>query len=152
MTSRFTRLAAETREQLLADLRRDEGFRGEPYADHLGHPTIGYGCLLPISQPEAETLLQGRADGILLQLDHDLRRVHGIELSELPETAKRALGNMAYQLGIPRLRKFRRMFAAIRDGHWLAAEEEALDSRWAKQTPARAKRVAALLASAGSTT
>ena len=42
---------AETAE-LVADLKGFEGFRGDVYADAAGHPTIGYGTALPLSEAE----------------------------------------------------------------------------------------------------
>jgi lysozyme len=62
-----------------------------------------------------------------------------------PEEIQRALGNMAYQLGISGLLKFSKMLEALKNGQRELASIEALDSSWAKQTPARAKRVAKLI-------
>jgi len=28
---------------LIEDIKIEEGFRGDPYNDHLGYPTVGYG-------------------------------------------------------------------------------------------------------------
>ena len=53
--------------------------------------------------------------------------------------------SMAYQMGVGGLLKFRKMLAAIEDNDWPEAEKQALDSRWAKQTPDRAKRHAEIL-------
>ena len=52
---------------------------------------------------------------------------------------------MGYQMGVSGLMRFRRMWAAIRRFDWTEAHREALDSLWAKQTPKRAREVAALL-------
>ena len=54
--------------------------------------------------------------------------------------------SMAYQLGVDGLAEFKNMLAAIKDERWQEAETHALDSLWAKQTPARAKRHARVLA------
>ena len=53
-----------------------------------------------------------------------------------------ALREMAYQMGVPRVMGFKRMLAALERKDWQRAADEALDSRWAEQTPARAQRVA----------
>ena len=37
-----------------------EGFRGEPYDDTTGNPTIGYGTKLPLTEAEGELLLRHR--------------------------------------------------------------------------------------------
>ena len=51
---------------------------------------------------------------------------------------------MAFNLGGPRLAGFRRMRAAIAGNDCNRAADEALDSRWARQTGRRANETAAL--------
>ncbi len=60
---------------------------------------------------------------------------------ELPEEMQHVLVNMAFQLGQTGLSKFKNFKTAIEDYQWQRAAEEMLDSRWAKQTPARAQRL-----------
>ena len=55
------------------------------------------------------------------------------------------LESMCYQLGIAGFRKFKNMISAIDIGDWGEAAKQALDSRWAKQTPKRAERHAEVL-------
>jgi lysozyme len=50
---------------------------------------------------------------------------------------------MCFNLGMPRLRQFRNMLAALEAGDFETAAREALDSRWAGQVGARAERIAA---------
>ena len=56
---------------LLADLKRDEGFRGRPYRDGEGFLTIGYGTLIEegITEAEAATLLASRLADIVAELE-----------------------------------------------------------------------------------
>jgi lysozyme len=63
----------------------------------------------------------------------------------MPEDAKQALANMAFQLGLSRLLKFRKMLDALESRDYERAADECLDSLYAKQVPARANRVAALM-------
>jgi lysozyme len=83
-------------------------------------------------------------------LENDISRIVG-ELdagfpwwNKMPEPAQRGLANMAFNLGVPRLRGFSRMLAALKDGYFDAAATEALDSQWADQVGERANRIAAL--------
>ena len=46
-----------------------------------------------------------------------------------------------FQLGGPRLRKFKKMIAAINDSNWDEAAAQMEDSRWYKQTTNRATRL-----------
>jgi lysozyme len=50
---------------------------------------------------------------------------------------------MCFNLGIARLRGFKKMLAAMQAGDVETAAKEMLDSTWAKQVGARAHRLAA---------
>lgn len=132
--------------QLRDDLIRDEGWRPHAYQDHLGYWTIGYGFLV-----------DARRGGGLPQhvADKWLHSIISRKMDELdtripwwrqqPEEVQRALANMAYQLGVNGLLNFRRMLAALERGDRDEAARQALDSKWAQQTPSRARRVVALI-------
>ncbi len=136
-------------DDLKADLKRDEGCVLHAYQDHLGFWTIGYGRLIDeqrggrISQDEAELLLENDIARVIDGLD---RLVPW--WNTLPAPARRALANMAFQLGLNGVSRFRKMLAALERQDFETAAREALDSRWATQTPNRAGRIAALYRSA----
>lgn len=125
-------------------LRVAEGFRGMPYADTLGKPTIGVGTLLPLTEDEAMLLALCRGGDSRIEL-HAAMTARGIEWSGFSGTLYGALLDASFQLGVPRLMLFRRMWAAIGNEAWNEAADEALDSRWAKQTPRRAQALATAL-------
>ena len=52
---------------------------------------------------------------------------------------------MAYQMGVTGLSKFKNMLTAVELGDFDEAANQALDSRWARQTPERATRHAEML-------
>ena len=52
------------------------------------------------------------------------------------------LMDMAFNMGVPRLLKFKRMWAAIYEGEFDTASKEMLDSRWAVQVGARSQKAA----------
>lgn len=125
---------------LIADLKLDEGLRLKPYHDSEGVLTIGYGRNLDdvgISQDEAESMLAADAAAAEAELDRVLPWWR-----ELPEPAQRGLANMAFNLGLPRLSRFKKMIAALRRRDFNAAADEALDSKWAGQVGDRAVRIA----------
>lgn len=135
---------------LIEDLKRDEGFRPHAYKDSEGHLTIGYGLLIDekfpgagLTKEEAAWLLERRVETVMDDLDRNIPWWH-----DLTESAKRALVNMAYQLGWPRLSGFHFMLSALEKKDYRLAANSAWDSRWAKQTPARAKRIVDLFNSA----
>lgn len=50
--------------------------------------------------------------------------------------------NMCFQMGIKRLSGFKKFLRAAEDERWPQAAGEMLDSKWAKQTSLRARRLA----------
>ncbi len=134
-------------DDIYADIKRDEGFCAKPYNDSEGLLTIGYGTLIKdgISEAEAELLLKHRFEKVFDEL-----MARRPTVRDLPVPVIRAMANMAYNLGVPRLMGFKRMWAALEASDYETAAAEALDSQWARQVGARAGRIADLIRSAAS--
>ena len=135
-------------EDVISDLQDDEGFRPFAYPDSEGYLTIGFGTLVDprkggITMDEGMYLLRNRLATNLGRLDQ-LRPYW----RTYPDEVQRGLANMAYQLGPVGVHSFAKMWAALENLDWEGAAREALDSKWAAQTPDRAKRVAAMIRSA----
>ena len=93
--------------QLFHDLMRDEGFRERVYRCSAGKQPIGYGWNIddqPISRLSAQMIL---ADQIETNVE-ELNRALPWWLN-LPDNAKLGLSNMVFNLGLPRLLKFKKM-------------------------------------------
>ena len=63
------------------------------------------------------------------------------DLDSLPEEAQQVIVNMTFNMGRPRLSKFKKFIAGVNAGDWNKAAVEMMDSRWAKQVGARAERL-----------
>ena len=61
---------------------------------------------------------------------------------QLDDERKYALLDMTFQLGIGGVLKFKKMLAAMGVGNWKEAAAQCWDSKYAQQTPNRAKRIA----------
>ena len=127
------------REQLI----RDEGVVRHAYTDSLGFTTIGVGRL--IDARRGGGLRDSEIDFLL---HNDIAEKTAQVLAALPWAFKLSkprqavLINMAFQMGIGGLFKFKRMLGSVEDGQYGEAATEMLDSTWAKQTPERANRLA----------
>ena len=136
--------------QVRDQIMRHEGFVPHAYQDHLGYWTIGIGRLIDerrgggISQAEAMMLLNNDIARVVRALEP----IDGF--TRAPEPIQQALVNMGFQLGIGGLLGFRRMWAAIDHADYETAAREALDSRWAQQTPERAEEIAEIIRRGGS--
>lgn len=149
--------------ELIRELKRDEGLRLTAYPDPLsplgkaiakgvkrlhglsGDPwTIGYGHTGP-DVSEGLTWTEPQAEIALIE---DIAEHNAALLDALPWIAKldpvrlRALCNMAFNLGIPRLLDFKNTLGALQAKDWNRAAEGALNSLWATQVGDRAKRIA----------
>jgi len=123
--------------KLLDSIKQHEGFDGKPYRDTEGFLTIGYGTKLPISRAEAELLLNNRLEILKAELVQKEPM-----LLNLPIEKQEVLFEMAYQMGVNGVLKFKRMWKALENFDYIQAAVEMLDSKWAKQTPNRAEELA----------
>lgn len=125
-------------------LKRDEGVCEHAYYDSLGYITVGCGRLLDARKTGAGL----RPAEIDLLLNNDIEdRIFALTQSlpwfkTLDDARRGVIVNMAYQLGLQGLMGFQHMLAAVARGDWPAASAAMLDSEWARQTPARAQRLA----------
>jgi len=137
--------------QAYAQIKEDEGEVKEnglhvPYMDPLGFCTIGHGILLDgrkgggLTDREVEFIEMNRIQDRLEALQDKI-----LFWDDLSSNRQMALLNLSYQVGVNGVLNFKKMIAALAIGHWDRAYIEALDSKWAKQTPNRAKRVATVL-------
>jgi lysozyme len=131
------------KDKLVNQLRRDEGEVLHAYEDHLGFLTIGIGRLIDkrkgggISAQEAAYLLNNDIDTRIVELE---RRIPWFK--SLDEARKGVLLNMAFQLGVDGILAFKNTLKEVQDGNYSKASEMMLLSKWATQTPERAKRLA----------
>ena len=133
-------------EALRKQLLRHEGEVLHAYEDHLGYLTIGVGRLIDKRRGGGIT-----HDEAMMLLDNDIRRVIDELESRAPwfkrldTTRQQAIANMAFQLGVSGLLGFRKMIGALDHGDYRKAADEALNSRWARQTPNRANEIADMI-------
>lgn len=133
-------------EQLLAELRRDEGVVRHAYQDSLGWWTIGVGRLIDprkgggLSDAEIDLLLANDVARVEAELDRRLPWWRTLDPAR-----RRVLVNMAFNLGVGGLLGFRNTLRAVREGRWEDAAEGMLQSKWARQVGARATRLAAVM-------
>jgi lysozyme len=138
-------LTEDFRQMVGADLIRDEGERLKLYRCSSGYLTIGIGRNIQnkgISQAESRFLFSNDLDEVAAELDRALPWWR-----TLPGPHQRALFNMCFNLGMPKLQGFRGMLGALQNGAGDDAARHALNSKWAGQVGARANRIAHLFKS-----
>ena len=136
-------------EQLRKELEVDEGVKYEIYNDHLGYPTFGIGHLVRDTDPEAGAAVGTPVteDRVIEAFNEDVETVLSDcailydDFDDLPEEAQLIIANMMFNLGRPRLSKFKGMKAGVDSRDWKKAADEMVDSAWYRQVPNRAGRL-----------
>ena len=128
---------------LVPQLRRDEGEVLHAYQDHLGYWTLGVGRLIDVRKGGGITAAES---AMLLMNDIDVR-VRDLQrrapwIFTLSSVRQGVLVNMSFQLGVDGLLAFKNTLLMIQQGKYDAASLAMLQSKWAQQTPERAKRLA----------
>ena len=124
-----------------------EGLRLKPYRCSAGKLTIGYGRNLEesgITLEEANILFESDFN----RAKEDAKRVcnvFNINYNKLSESRFYVLVDMVFNLGYPKLIKFKKMLTALSKGDYEEAAREMLDSRWAKQVGHRADFLVSLM-------
>ena len=139
------------RDRLLKSVKEHEGYRTKVYLDTLGKRTVGYGHLCVEDHWEDDKEYEW---GYLEEILHnDLREaiagadelIEQHNCKDLEGQAKEVVVEMIFQLGKTGVSKFKKMWEALSEYNYIGASFEMLDSKWANQTPNRAKKMAALM-------
>ena len=136
-------------EKLRKQLEIDEGIKYEIYKDHLGYPTFGIGHLVTDKDPEfgKEIGTPVSKERVYEVFEQDVQIIINEcdelypDFDNLPEEVQQIIANMMFNLGRPRLSKFKGMKKGIDEKNWNAAADEMVDSRWYQQVGARAERL-----------
>jgi len=131
--------------ELVERIKELEGFRRYAYECSQGALTIGYGTVIErgghgIPEFIAELLIRDYLQTLQARFE-----TQGWFRSLDPDRQAAAL-EMGYQMGYEGVLGFSRMIEAIEHSEWDRVKAEALDSQWAKQTPARADLTSSRLA------
>jgi lysozyme len=134
-----------------------EGMVLTVYKDSLGIDTVGIGRNLKdrgISKEELEYMDIPNMDAVyehgiseadarylamndIKIVENELCRIHPC-VEDLDAVRQLVLMDMAFNMGVPRLSKFKKMWNAIHEGQFENASLEMMDSRWARQVGRRA--------------
>ena len=145
----------------LDKLIEHEGMVLTVYQDTLGIDTVGIGRNLKDRgiSPEVLSYMDipnmaivytegiNEADARYLALndikivENELCKVHTC-VDDLDAVRQLILMDMAFNMGVPRLCKFKKMWNAIHEGNFDAASLEMMDSKWAREVGSRARKLA----------
>ena len=144
-------------DRLREELKIDEGCKYVIYLDHLGLLRYGIGHLITKDDPEYQMGMGTPVDEIRVNevFEQDINVTIGEckrlfdDWDKLPQEVQLITANMMFNMGRPRLSKFKKMIQAIRDGDWIEAGNQMQDSRWYKQVTNRADRLISRMKAVG---
>lgn len=140
-------------EQIKEDLVRHEGYVTEIYLCSEGYPTFGIGHMVteadmeytwPVGTPVTdERILQVFHDDCQIAVEDAKKLVDN--LYDHPDDVIRVLVNMVFNLGRPRLSKFKNMLAAVEAKDYVKSAEEMIDSKWYHQVGRRSEELVEIM-------
>ena len=138
-------------EKLRKQLEIDEGVEYKIYKDHLGYLTFGVGHLvlefdseyrLPAGSPVSKSRVIEAFESDCENVLRDCSILYK-DFDDLPEEAQQVIANMMFNMGRPRLSKFKGMKRGVDARDWNVAADEMVDSSWYRQVTNRADRLVA---------
>ena len=130
---------------IIEQLKIHEGYKSKVYKCTAGVDTIGVGFAikdLHLSEEVCELILREKLEVLEGRFESKFDW-----FKDSPVEVRNVMLNMAYQLGFRGFCKFKKTIGYLEDAEWEKASEEMLDSKWAKQTPNRAKELSEIIKS-----
>ena len=127
-------------------LRKHEGVETHAYKCSANKTTIGVGRNIDknggigLSQKEIDYLLASDVERVEAELSQAFNWY-----DDLNDARKDAMMDMCFNMGLPRLSKFKKSLAAMSNRHYEIAALELLDSLWAKQVGQRAITISEII-------
>ena len=128
---------------LLERIKHHEGFRSKVYKCTEGYDTIGYGFAikdLVMSEDIAEEILIDKITDLIYRVKKKFKW-----LDDSPYEVQGVLVEMAYQMGVSGVSKFKKALKYMEHSNWDKAADEMLLSRWHKQTPGRSQELSDII-------
>lgn len=138
--------------EVIAHFRLEEGWKNKAYRDTLGYWTIGCGHLLTKDVKANYSSLVWTDQQIINQLEKDFniavqgaKDIYGDQFETFSDNVKLAIVDNVFQMGKAGYSTFVNSIKLIKARKWNEAADNMLKSKWAKQTPNRAKRITDLI-------
>ncbi len=135
----ITRFSRKTEMSLIDSIKKHEGYVKSVYKDSVGIDTIGYGFAikdLELDKDICDIILDRKLKNL-----KDIIRAKFSWYRYMPPEIQDIVVEMCYQLGVTGFSNFRKTITFLQNKQFNDASVEMLDSRWADQTPVRAKKL-----------
>jgi|TARA_Y100000310_G_C20698637_1_gene827632 lysozyme len=124
--------------RLKESIKKEEGYKSHVYQCSMGYDTIGYGTTIKdmeLDESLADILLEREITRKMIQAYNRFSW-----LCKQPAAIQEVVIDVCYNIGVTGFSKFVKTIEFIKQGEYIMAGDELLDSRYARQVPNRAKR------------
>ena len=131
---------------LIEQIKESEGYRSKVYKCTEGFDTIGYGFAikdLVLGEDICDMILERKIAELKLRINQKFPFY-----DDMPEIVQDVIIEMCYQMGVSGFSKFKKTIEYFMRKDYNGASREMLDSRWASQTPNRAKKLSSYVKNA----
>jgi lysozyme len=129
--------------ELTDTIKSAEGLKLSVYRCTEGYPTIGYGHRCSADQKD---ITKEQAEEIFAaDFAKAVEQVEALVGKDARQEVKDIVTEMIFQMGAAGVGKFKTMLKCIKAKNYKGASVAMIDSKWAKQTPERAKRMSELM-------
>jgi len=128
-------------------IKGHEGYSNEVYRDTLGNLTVGYGHLLSEGSVVPDHVCHLLFDYDLAMAISDFMRLPKSTIDHLNKARRSVIVEMIFNMGLPKVLQFVKMWEAIKSNDFNKAADEMLDSNWARQVKSRALVLANIMRS-----
>lgn len=142
-------------DQLIEQIKRHEGYRAHSYRCTAGKLTIGYGYNLSVNPLKLSSLELYHAQLVGMG-EHEAERLLKLMIAKITDQLEEAMPvinrldtvrqdiliNMAYNMGLVGLLKFKKMITALEKKDYQKASIEMLNSKWSSDVGNRAQELA----------
>lgn len=126
-------------------LRRHEGVRATPYLDLAGKITVGIGRNLTDKPLTTDQIMYLFQQDLADATEDAETAVSKPVFDALSDNRRAVLVNLAFNLGVARLQKFKKMLLAVRAARWNEAAVELMDSEAGRTLTSRYQELADLM-------
>ena len=124
---------------LIVNIKKNEGYISTVYKDSLGIDTIGYGFAikdLNLEEDICDIILERKINKLRAEVKKRFKWY-----DNMPVIIREVVMEMCYQMGVTGFSKFKKTIGFFEAKDFKSASVEMLDSKWAVQTPGRAKQL-----------
>tara|TARA_R100000234_G_C4943808_1_gene154130 strand:- start:238 stop:657 length:420 start_codon:yes stop_codon:yes gene_type:complete len=136
--------------KLIVNIKKNEGYISTVYKDSLGIDTIGYGFAikdLNLEEDICDLILERKVAKLVFEVEKRFPWY-----CDMPIIIKDVVIEMCYQMGVNGFSKFKKTIKHLSNRDFAEASVEMLDSKWAIQTPGRAKQLSERVREVGEAT